>query len=165
MAESLKNALFQKEGKMERTLVLVKPDAIQRGLIGEVISRIEKTGLKLVAVKMIHMDREMAGQHYAIHQGKPFFEGLVGFITSSPLVAAVFEGPNAVEVLRKTMGATDPVKATPGTIRGDLALDIGRNVVHGSDSKENAEKEINLFFSPKEIVGYKRNVEPWIIES
>ena len=150
---------------MERTLVLVKPDAVQRGLIGEVISRIERTGLKLVALKMIHMDRDMAGRHYAIHQGKPFFEGLVGFITSSPLVAAVFEGPNAVEVVRKTMGATDPVKAAPGTIRGDLALDIGRNAVHGSDSKENAEKEINLFFSPKEIVSYKRNVEPWIIES
>jgi nucleoside-diphosphate kinase len=161
----LKNALFQKEGKMERTLVLVKPDAVQRGLIGEVISRIEKTGLKLVALKMIHMDREMAGRHYAIHQGKPFFEGLVSFITSSPLVAAVFEGPNAVEVVRKIMGTTDPVKAAPGTIRGDLALDIGRNAVHGSDSKENAEKEINLFFSPKEIVSYKRNVEPWIIES
>lgn len=150
---------------MERTLVLVKPDAVQRGLIGEVISRIEKTGLKLVALKMIHMDREMAGRHYAIHQGKPFFEGLVGFITSSPLVAAVFEGPNAVEVVRKTMGATDPVKAAPGTIRGDLALDIGRNAVHGSDSKENAEKEISLFFSPEEMVSYKRNVEPWIIES
>jgi len=150
---------------MERTLVLVKPDAVQRGLIGEVISRIERTGLKLVALKMIHMDRDMAGRHYAIHQGKPFFEGLVGFITSSPLVAAVFEGPNAVEVVRKTMGATDPVKAAPGTIRGDLALDIGRNAVHGSDSKENAEKEINLFFSPKEIVSYKRNMEPWIIES
>lgn len=150
---------------MERTLVLVKPDAVQRGLIGEVISRIEKTGLKLVALKMIHMDREMAGRHYAIHQGKPFFEGVVGFITSSPLVAAVFEGPNAVEVVRKTMGATDPVKAAPGTIRGDLALDIGRNAVHGSDSKENAEKEISLFFSPEEMVSYKRNVEPWIIES
>ena len=150
---------------MEKTLVLVKPDAVQRGLIGEVISRIEKTGLKLVALKMLHMDKEMAGRHYAIHQGKSFFEGLVGFITSSPLVAAVFEGPNAVEVVRKTMGATDPVKAAPGTIRGDLALDIGRNAVHGSDSKENAEKEINLFFTPREIVSYKRNVEPWIIES
>jgi nucleoside-diphosphate kinase len=150
---------------MEKTLVLVKPDAVQRGLIGEVISRIEKTGLKLVALKMLHMDKEMAGRHYAIHQGKPFFEGLVGFITSSPLVAAVFEGPNAVEVVRKTMGATDPVKAAPGTIRGDLALDIGHNAVHGSDSKENAEKEINLFFAPREIVSYKRNVEPWIIES
>lgn len=150
---------------MERTLVLVKPDAVQRGIIGEVIGRIEKTGLKLVALKMIHMDRGLAEKHYAIHQGKPFFEGLVSFITSSPLVAAVFEGPNAVEVVRKTMGATDPVKAAPGTIRGDFALDIGRNAVHGSDSKENAEKEISLFFSPREIVSYKRSVEPWVIES
>lgn len=150
---------------MERTLVLVKPDGVQRGLIGEIISRFERTGLKLVALKMLQMDRKMAGQHYAIHQGKPFFEGLVSFITSSPLIAAVFEGKNAVEVVRKTMGATDPVKAAPGTIRGDLAVDIGRNVVHGSDSIENAQKEISLFFSPKEIVSYERQVEPWIRES
>jgi nucleoside-diphosphate kinase len=151
--------------KMERTLVLVKPDGVQRGLVGEIISRFERTGLKLVALKMLQMDREMAGKHYAIHRGKPFFEGLVSFITSSTLVAAVFEGKNAVEVVRKTMGATDPVKATPGTIRGDLALDIGRNVVHGSDSIENAQKEIELFFSTEEIVSYERQVEPWIRES
>lgn len=150
---------------MERTLVLVKPDGVQRGLVGEIISRFEKTGLKLVALKMLQMDREMAGKHYAIHQGKPFFEGLVSFITSSPLIAAVFEGQNAVEVVRKTMGATDPVKSAPGTIRGDLAVDIGRNIVHGSDSPENAQKEISLFFSTKEIVSYKRQVEPWIRES
>ncbi len=150
---------------MERTLVLVKPDAVQRGLIGEIVGRIERTGLKLVALKMMHMDRGLAEKHYAIHQGKPFFEGLVSFITSSPTVAAVFEGPNAVEVVRKTMGATDPVKAAPGTIRGDFALDIGRNAVHGSDSKENAEKEISLFFSSREILSYKRSVEPWVIES
>jgi nucleoside-diphosphate kinase len=150
---------------MERTLVLVKPDGVQRGLVGEIISRFERTGLKLVAMKMLRMDREMAGKHYAIHQGKPFFEGLVSFITSSPLIAAVFEGGSAVEVVRKTMGATDPVKAAPGTIRGDLALDIGRNVVHGSDSIENAQKEISLFFSAKEIVSYERQVEPWIRES
>jgi nucleoside-diphosphate kinase len=151
--------------KMERTLVLVKPDGVQRGLVGEIISRFEKTGLKLVALKMLRMDKEMAGKHYAIHQGQPFFEGLVSFITSSPLIAAVFEGNNAVEVARKTMGATDPVKAAPGTIRGDLALDIGRNVVHGSDSLENAQKEISLFFSPKEIVSYNRPIEPWLRES
>ncbi len=150
---------------MERTLVLVKPDGVQRGLIGEIISRFERTGLKLVALKMLQMDREMAEKHYAIHQGKPFFEGLVSFITSSPLIAAVFEGKSAVEVVRKMMGATDPVKAAPGTIRGDLALDIGRNVVHGSDSLENAQKEISLFFSPPEIVSYERQVEPWIRES
>ncbi len=150
---------------MERTLVLVKPDGVQRGLIGEIISRLERTGLKLVALKMLQIDRKMAGKHYAIHQGKPFFDGLVCFITSSPLIAAVFEGKSAVEVVRKTMGATDPVKAAPGTIRGDLALDIGRNVVHGSDSLENAQKEISLFFSPEEIVSYERQVEPWIRES
>jgi nucleoside-diphosphate kinase len=150
---------------MERTLVLVKPDGVQRGLIGEIISRLERTGLKLVALKMLQMDRKMAERHYAIHQGKPFFEGLVSFITSSPLIAAVFEGKSAVEVVRKIMGATDPVKAAPGTIRGDLALAIGRNVVHGSDSLENAQKEIDLFFTPREIVSYERQVEPWITES
>ncbi len=150
---------------MERTLVLIKPDGVQRRLIGEIISRLERTGLKLVALKMLQMDKQIAGKHYAIHQGKPFFDGLVSFITSSPLIAAVFEGKSAVEIARKTMGATDPVKAAPGTIRGDLALDIGRNLVHGSDSPENAQKEIGLFFSPKEIVSYERQIEPWIRES
>lgn len=150
---------------MERTLVLIKPDAVQRALVGNIISRLERTGLKLVALKMLHMDREMGERHYAIHRGKPFFEGLVSFITSSPLIAAIFEGTSAVEVVRKTMGATDPVKAAQGTIRGDLALDIGRNVVHGSDSVENAEQEISLFFSPEEIVNYERQVEKWITES
>jgi nucleoside-diphosphate kinase len=150
---------------MERTLVLVKPDAVQRGLVGDILSRLERTGLKLVALKMLHMDREMAERHYAIHRGKPFFEGLVQFITSSPLVAAVFEGPMAVEIVRKAMGETDPARAAPGTIRGDLALDIGRNVVHGSDSVETAEQEISLFFGPQEVLSYERQVEPWIIES
>jgi nucleoside-diphosphate kinase len=150
---------------MERTLVLVKPDAVQRRLVGEVISRLEGTGLKMVALKMLQMDKEMAGQHYGIHKGKPFFDGLVQFITSSPLVAAVFEGPKAVEIVRKMMGDTDPVKAAAGTIRGDLALDIGRNTVHGSDSVDNAEQEINLFFSVQELLSYKRQIEPWIIES
>jgi nucleoside-diphosphate kinase len=150
---------------MERTLVLVKPDAVQRGLVGNIISRLEGTGLKLVAMKMLQMDRVLAERHYAIHKGKPFFEGLVGFITSSPLVAAVFEGPNAVAVTRKTMGDTDPARAAAGTVRGDLALHIGRNAVHGSDSVENAEQEINLFFLPQEILAYERQIEPWIIES
>jgi nucleoside-diphosphate kinase len=150
---------------MERTLVLVKPDAVQRGMVGEVISRLEGTGLKLVALKMMQMDKEMAGRHYGIHRGKPFFDGLVQFITSSPLVAAVFEGPKAVEIVRKLMGDTDPVKAGAGTIRGDLALDIGRNAVHGSDSVENAGQEINLFFTAQELLSYERQIEPWIIES
>ena len=150
---------------MERTLVLIKPDAVQRGLVGDILSRLERTGLKLVALKMLQMDREMAERHYAIHRGKPFFEGLVQFITSSPLVAAVFEGPMAVEIVRKTMGETDPARAAPGTIRGDLALEIGRNVVHGSDSVENAEREISLFFRPQDVLNYERQVEGWIIES
>lgn len=150
---------------MERTLVLVKPDAVQRGLVGTVISYLERKGLKLVALKMLHMDEALAQRHYAIHQGKPFFEGLVRFITSGPLVAAVWEGPQAVAVVRQTMGETDPAKATPGTIRGDLALDIGRNLVHGSDSLENAQKEIALFFASEEIVSYSRDYDRWITES
>ncbi|MDY6892920.1 MAG: nucleoside-diphosphate kinase [Chloroflexota bacterium] len=150
---------------MERTLILIKPDAVQRTLTGEILSRFERTGLKLVALKMIQMDRTMAEQHYDIHQGKPFFEGLVQFITSSPLVAAVLEGPRAVEIARRTMGETDPAKAASGTIRGDLALEIGRNVVHGSDSLENAEREINLFFSADEVLTYERQADCWLIES
>jgi nucleoside-diphosphate kinase len=150
---------------MERTLVLVKPDAVQRGLVGNIISRIEGTGLKLVALKMLRMDSEMAERHYGIHRGKPFFEGLVQFIISSPLVAAVFEGPEAVGIVRKLMGETDPAQAAPGTIRGDLALKSKRNVVHGSDSGENAEQEIGLFFSPEEILSYERHSERWLIES
>src|SRR3972149_112281 len=150
---------------MERTLILVKPDGVQRGLVGTIISRLERRGLKIVALKMLQMDEELAKRHYAIHEGKPFFKGLVDFITSGPLIAAVLEGPKAVEVVRNTMGQTDPAQAAPGTIRGDLGLDIGRNLVHGSDSVENAKQEIELFFSYKEILSYRRNVEPWITES
>jgi nucleoside-diphosphate kinase len=150
---------------MERTLVLVKPDGVQRGLVGEILGRLERTGLKLVALKMIHVDRGLAERHYEAHRGKAFFEGLVAYITSTPLVAAVFEGPRAVEVARKTMGATDPAEAGAGTIRGDLALEIGRNVVHGSDSVESSEREIGLFFAPDQVLSYERDVEPWIIES
>ena len=150
---------------MERTLVLIKPDAVQRGLVGDILSRLERTGLKLVALKMLQMDREMAEQHYAIHRDKPFFEGLVQFITSGPLIAAIFGGLRAVEIVRKTMGETDPAGAAPGTIRGDLALEIGRNVVHGSDSVENAEQEISLFFRLQDVLNYERQVERWITES
>ena len=150
---------------MERTLVLVKPDGVQRCLVGEVITRLERTGLKLVAMKMMRLTRRKAEEHYGIHRGKPFFEGLVRFITSGPLVAAVFEGPNAVDIVRKTMGETDPAKSAAGTIRGDLALDIGRNIVHGSDSVDNAEVEIGAFFSKKELLRYRRQIDRWIIES
>lgn len=150
---------------MQRTLILVKPDAMQRGLAGTILSRFEQRGLKIVAIKLIHMDEALAKQHYSIHDGKPFFHDLVSYITSSPIIAAVFEGPGAIEVVRKTMGETNSGNASPGTIRGDFALTIGRNLVHGSDSIENAKKEINLFFLENEIVLYNRDVDPWIIES
>ena len=150
---------------MEQSLVLIKPDAIQRGLAGTIIDRLERRGLKLVAMKMIHMNKALAKQHYAIHTGKPFFEGLVNYITSSPIIAAVFEGKRAVEIIRQAMGATDPAKAEAGSIRGDFGLDIGRNLVHGSDSVENAGKEISLFFSPGEILSYHREIDNWITES
>jgi len=139
---------------MEKSLVLIKPDAIQRGLAGTIIARLEKRGLKLVALKMLHLDKTLAKRHYAIHTDKPFFERLVNYISSTPIIAAVFEGEGAVEVIRKLMGATDPAKAEAGTIRGDFGLDIERNVVHGSDSVETAEGEIKLFFSENEIFSY-----------
>jgi nucleoside-diphosphate kinase len=130
----------------QRTLVLVKPDGVKKGLIGEIISRLEKKGLKIAAMRMLRMDKTLARRHYAVHKGKPFFVGLVDFITSGPIVAVVVEGEKSVEVVRKLMGETDPVKAAPGTIRGDYGLDIGENLIHGSDSEENAQKEIALFF-------------------
>ena len=130
----------------QRTLVLVKPDGVKKGLIGEIISRLEKKGLKIAAMRMLQMDKALARKHYAVHDGKPFFAGLVDFITSGPIVAVVVEGEKSVEVVRKLMGETDPVKAAPGTIRGDYGLDIGENLIHGSDSEENAQKEIALFF-------------------
>jgi nucleoside-diphosphate kinase len=148
----------------EKTLVLIKPDAVQRGLIGEIITRFEKRGLKIVAMKLIKPSRELAEKHYAVHKGKPFFEPTVKYITSSPVVAMILEGNNAIELVRKMMGKTNPQEAAPGTIRGDLAQDIGRNVVHGSDSKETAEYEINLWFKPEEIVEYKKIDEKWLKE-
>lgn len=149
----------------QRTLVLIKPDGVQRGLVGAIISRLEARGLKIVAMKMLQMDREMASQHYDVHRQRPFFQGLVEFITTSPIIAMVLEGSNAVELVRRTIGSTDPVQAEPGTIRGDLAVEIGRNLIHGSDSLETAATEISLFFKSEEIPGYTRSVEPWITES
>ena len=150
---------------MERTLVLLKPDAVQRGLVGEIISRIEKIGLKLVGVKMILIDEELAHKHYLAHVGKPFFEGLIDFITSCPVVSMVFEGDNAVEQVRSVMGVTNPLEAAPSTIRGDLATSIEFNLIHGSDSTESAENEVKLFFSDEELMDYSRNIDRWIIES
>ena len=149
----------------QRTLVLIKPDGVQRSLVGAIISRLEARGLKIVAMKMLQMDREMASQHYDVHRQRPFFQGLVEFITTSPIIAMVLEGSNAVELVRRSMGTTDPVQAEPGTIRGDLAVEIGRNLIHGSDSLETAATEISLFFKSEEIPGYTRSVEPWITES
>ena len=149
---------------MEQTLVLVKPDGVQRGLVGEVITRLEKRGLKLAAMKLIRVGEDLAREHYAEHVERPFFLGLVEFITSGPLVAMVWEADNAVEIVRKTMGATNPAESPPGTVRGDLGLNIGRNLVHGSDSLESAAREIGLFFNPEEILSYSRGNDPWITE-
>jgi nucleoside-diphosphate kinase len=136
---------------MERSLVLIKPDAMERGLAGAIIGRLQSQGLKLIAIKMLHLDRELAGRHYAVHKEKPFFEGLVSYITSAPIVAAVFSGDNAVAAIRKLMGPTDPAKAEAGTIRGDFGVDIEHNSIHGSDSPQTAEQEIKLFFGEGEI--------------
>jgi nucleoside-diphosphate kinase len=149
---------------LERTLVLVKPDAMQRGLAGEIISRLERRGLKIVAMRLIQMDEALARRHYAVHEGKAFFEPLVRYIISCPIIAAVFEGPGAVQAVRQTMGATDPTQAAPGTIRGDLGLEIGRNLVHGSDSLETAEQEIALFFGEEELLSWERSADPWVFE-
>jgi nucleoside-diphosphate kinase len=150
---------------MERTLVLVKPDGVQRGLVGEVISRLERRGLKLAALKLMLVDDALARRHYAEHLERPFFPGLAAFITSSPLVAMVWEADNAVSIVRQTMGETNPVNSPAGTIRGDLGIDIGRNLVHGSDGPESAEREISLIFAPGEILSYDRSLDPWITES
>ena len=149
---------------MQRTLVLVKPDGVQRGLVGLILARLERRGLKLVALKMMQISRELAGRHYAEHQSKPFYDGLVAFITSGPVVAMIWEGREAVAVVRSVMGSTDPLKAAPGTIRGDLALDLGMNLIHGSDSPGRAETEIALFFQPSELHEYDRTADRWIRE-
>ena len=149
---------------MERTLVLVKPDGVQRGLIGSIISRLEQRGLKLVGLKLIQVDDALARKHYGEHVDRPFFDGLVDFITSAPVVAMVWESNDAVEAVRNTMGQTNPTTSPPGTIRGDLGLDIGRNLVHGSDSPESAQRELSLFFSDSELLDYERANDRWIKE-
>ncbi len=149
---------------MQQTLIIVKPDAVQRGLIGAVLSRLEARGLKLVGLKLIAVDEALARRHYGVHEGKPFFPGLIRYITSSPVVVGVLEGPEAVGVVRATVGATNPVAAGPGTIRGDWALEIGRNLIHASDSPETAAAEVALFFRPEELVSYERATDRWIYE-
>ena len=143
---------------------MVKPDGVSRALVGEVISRVEVKGLKVATMKMIKIDDELARKHYAEHDDKPFFSGLLSFITSGPAVTMVIEGKEAVRVLRTLIGKTDPKEAGPGTIRGDFGIDVGRNLVHGSDSLESAKREISLFFTPEEIIEYRRTDEDWLYE-
>lgn len=152
----------KEEATLERTYVMVKPDGLQRGLVGEVIRRLEAKGLKPVGIKLMRIDRALAERHYEAHKDRPFFSGLIEFITSGPVVAMAWEGKNAVQVVRGLMGPTNPVEAAGGTLRGDFGLDIGNNLVHGSDSVEAAEREIGLFFKPEELVDYSRDVDRWI---
>ncbi len=148
----------------ETTLILVKPDGVQRGLVGEIVHRIERTGLKITGMKMMQVSSTIAQQHYAEHKGKPFYNGLISFITSSPIVAIAASGENAIRIVRNLIGETAPVNAQPGTIRADFAVEIGRNLVHGSASSEDAERELKIFFDDKEIVDYPRSIESWISE-
>ncbi len=149
---------------MEQTLIIVKPEGVQRGIIGNVLARFEQRGLKFAALKLIHITPELAEEHYGVHKGKGFYPGLVKHITSGPVVVGVIEGPKAITVVRTTMGATNAAEAIPGTIRGDYAIEIGFNIIHGSDSPENAAKEISLFFKPEELVSYSVVTEPWVHE-
>ena len=148
----------------ERTLILVKPDGMQRGLAGEIISRLESRGLRIVGLRMLQVDEALAKRHYAEHEGKPFFAGLIDYITSSPIIAAVLEGTRAIEVVRRTIGATNPAEAEPGTIRGDLGIELGRNLIHGSDGPDSAAREIALFFDDSQTFDYERDVDRWVFE-
>lgn len=149
---------------MERTYIMIKPDGVQRNLVGEIISRIEAKGYKIVAMKLLRLTKEMAEDHYREHVGKPFYEGLIEYITSGPVVAMVLEGKNVVKGMRTLMGATNPLEAAPGTIRGDFGLDVGRNVIHGADSVESATREIAIYFKPEELVEYNKIDEAWLYE-
>lgn len=149
---------------MERTLVIIKPDAVQRGLIGPIITRLEQRGLKIVAMKFMQIDKDLAERHYAIHKGKEFYEGLITYITSSPVVVMVLEGPEAIQIVRNTLGDTKPIKAGQGTIRADFGLMIGRNLTHGSDGPETAAFEVDLFFDDEELVPWGRDTDRWIYE-
>jgi nucleoside-diphosphate kinase len=152
------------EAIMERSLVLVKPDAVQRGLIGEIILRLERRGLRLAGAKFIAVSQELARTHYAIHKGKPFYDSLIKYITSAPVMAMVWEGPDAVNAIRQTMGATRPTEASPGSIRHDFALEIGRNLTHASDTVENGKKEVALWFTDQELVTWERSIDQWVFE-
>jgi nucleoside-diphosphate kinase len=152
------------EESLEKTLVLIKPDGVQRGLIGEITRRLEQRGLKLVAARFLIVSQELAAQHYAVHKGKTFYEGLLRYISSAPVMAMVWSGPNAIAAVRQTMGSTRPTEAAPGTVRHDFGLEIGRNLTHASDSLETAQAEIALWFKPAEIFEWDRPTDPWIFE-
>lgn len=147
----------------ERTFVMLKPDTTNRGLIGAVLTRLEQKGLRLAALKLLQVSAAQAQQHYAVHEGKPFYEGLVRYIQSAPVVAAVLEGPNAVAVVRKLVGATRPGEAEPGTIRGDFGIDVSNNLIHASDSVDNAAAETAVYFAADEILSYTRAIDPWLV--
>jgi nucleoside-diphosphate kinase len=147
---------------MERTLIIIKPDGVQRSLVGEVISRFERRGLRIAGMKLMQITRAIAEEHYAEHKGKGFFEGTVKFMTSAPVVVLCLEGPNAIAAARQTMGATRPPEAAPGTIRADLGLDVSRNIVHGSDAPATAEREVALYFKPEELISYTRTGDVWL---
>lgn len=149
---------------MERSLIILKPDAVQRGLIGPILGRLEQRGLKLAGMKLMQIDDSLARRHYAVHEGKPFFPGLIEYITSGPVVVIAAVGKNVIQVVRNTVGATNPAQAAPGTIRGDYALEVGRNLIHASDSPENGESEIALFFDDDELVSFDRSTDGWIYE-
>jgi len=149
---------------LERTLVLIKPDGVQRGLVGEIITRLERRGLRIVGTKFLSVSQELAETHYAIHKGKPFYQGLIAYITSAPVMAMVWEGPNAIGAVRQTMGATRPTEAAPGSVRHDFGLEVGRNLTHASDSFETAQAEVNLWFRPEELINWSRDIDRWIFE-
>lgn len=149
---------------MERSLVLVKPDGVQRGLVGEIIARLERRGLRLAGAKFMQVTTALAEEHYAEHKGKPFYNGLVEYITSAPVMAMAWEGPNAVAAIRQTMGATRPTEAAPGTIRHDFGLEVGRNLTHASDKPETGEREVGLWFKPEELVSWTREIDKWVFE-
>ena len=149
---------------MERSLVLVKPDGVQRGLVGEVIARFERRGLRLVGAKFMQVSQDLAKTHYAEHAGKPFYDGLISYITSAPVMAMVWEGPNAVAAIRQTVGSTKPVESAPGTIRHDFALEVGRNLIHASDKPETGARETALWFKSEELVEWTREVDRWVFE-
>jgi nucleoside-diphosphate kinase len=150
--------------RMQRTLVIVKPDGVQRGLVGPILTRLEARGLKIAGLKLVQVSPELAARHYAEHEGKPFYPGLLQYITSGPVVVACIEGTSAVQMVRNTVGATNPLNAAPGTIRGDLALDIGRNLIHASDAPETADRELALWFVDSELATYSRDSDRWIFE-